>query len=59
MFDLKVINSVLDQMEEERGIAREKMLEAVEQALGTAYKKEFENIKSRLRGNRYQIHARW
>ena len=41
MFDLKVINSVLDQMEEERGIPREKMIEAIEQALATAYKKEF------------------
>jgi len=41
MFDLKVINSVLDQMEEERGVSRDKMLEAIEQALGTAYKKEF------------------
>lgn len=41
MFDLKVINSVLDQMEEERGIAREKMIDAIEQALATAYKKEF------------------
>ena len=41
MFDLKVINSVLDQMEEERGIARERMLDAIEQALATAYKKEF------------------
>jgi transcription termination/antitermination protein NusA len=41
MFDLKVIHSVLDQMEEERGIAREKMIDAIEQALATAYKKEF------------------
>ena len=41
MFDLKVINSVLDQMEDERGIPREKMLDAIEQALATAYKKEF------------------
>lgn len=41
MFDLKVINSVLDQMEDERGISREKMLDAIEQALATAYKKEF------------------
>lgn len=41
MFDLKVINSVLDQMEEERGIGREKMIDAIEQALATAYKKEF------------------
>lgn len=41
MFDLKVINSVLDQMEDERGIGRAKMIDAIEQALATAYKKEF------------------
>jgi hypothetical protein len=41
MFDLKVINSVLAEMEEERGIPRERMIEAIEQALATAYKKEF------------------
>jgi len=41
MFDLKVINSVLDQMHEERGISRERMLDAIEQALATAYKKEY------------------
>ncbi len=41
MFDLKVINSVLDQLEEERGIPREKMIEAIESALATAYKKEY------------------
>jgi len=41
MFDLKVINSVLAEMEEERGIPRQKMLDAIGQALATAYKKEF------------------
>lgn len=41
MFDLKVINAVLAEMEEERGIPRQKMLDAIEQALATAYKKEF------------------
>jgi N utilization substance protein A len=41
MFDLKVINSVLDQLEEERGIPREKVMEAIEASLATAYKKEF------------------
>lgn len=41
MFDLKVINSVLTQLEEERGIARGKVLEAIEMALATAYKKEY------------------
>lgn len=41
MFDLKIINSVLAQLEEERGIAKEKIIEAIELALGTAYKKEY------------------
>jgi N utilization substance protein A len=41
MFDLKVINSVLDQLEEERGIPRERIFEAIEAALATAYKKEY------------------
>ena len=41
MFDLKVINSVVQQLEEERGIPREKTLEAISMALATAYKKEF------------------
>lgn len=41
MFDLKVINSVVQQLEEERGIPREKSLEAISMALATAYKKEY------------------
>jgi transcription termination/antitermination protein NusA len=41
MFDLKVIHAVLGEMEEERGIPRERMLDAIEQSLATAYKKEF------------------
>jgi N utilization substance protein A len=41
MFDLKVIHAVLGELEEERGIPREKMIDAIEQALATAYKKEF------------------
>ncbi len=41
MFDLKVINAVLSQLEEERGIPKERILEAIEIALGTAYKKEY------------------
>ena len=40
-FDLKGINLVIDQLSEERGIPREKMLEAVEGAFATAYKKEY------------------
>ena len=41
MFDLKVINSVVQQLEEERGIPREKTLEAIAMSLATAYKKEY------------------
>jgi len=41
MFDLKVINSVLDQLKEERGIPKEKVLEAIEMAIATAYRKEY------------------
>lgn len=41
MFDLKVINSVVQQLEEERGIPREKSLEAIAMSLATAYKKEY------------------
>ncbi len=41
MFDLKVINSVLGEMEEERGIPRDRMMAAIEEALAMAYKKEF------------------
>jgi N utilization substance protein A len=41
MFDLKVMNSVLGELEEERGIPRQKVIEAIEAALATAYKKEY------------------
>lgn len=41
MFDLKVIQSVLAQLEEERGIPKEKVIEAIEFALASAYKKEY------------------
>lgn len=41
MFDLKVINSVVAQLEEERGIPREKSIEAIAMALATAYKREY------------------
>ncbi|HVU06534.1 MAG TPA: transcription termination factor NusA [Candidatus Paceibacterota bacterium] len=41
LFDLKTIHSVLGQLEEERGIPKEKIIEAIEMALATAYKKEY------------------
>lgn len=41
MFDIKVINSVLQELEEERGIPRARIIEAIESALATAYRKEY------------------
>ncbi len=41
IFDLKVINAVVAQLEEERGIPKEKTWEAISMAMATAYKKEY------------------
>jgi len=41
MFDLKVINAVMAQLEEERGVSKEAVLEAIELALANAYRKEY------------------
>lgn len=41
LFDLKVIGSVLDELEHERGIPREKVIGAIEMAFAAAYKKEY------------------
>lgn len=41
MLDLKTMKSALDQLEEERKIPKEKIIEAIEQALAAAYKKDY------------------
>ena len=41
MFDLKTINLVIDQLTEERGVPRAKMVEAIEGALAMAYNREY------------------
>lgn len=41
MMDLKILKSALGQLEEERGIPKEKIIEAIEQALAAAYKKDY------------------
>jgi len=41
MMDLKALGAALSELEEERGIPREKIIEAIEAALATAYKKEY------------------
>lgn len=41
MLDLKTLGSALEQLETERGIPRAKIIEAIEQALAAAYKKDY------------------
>ncbi len=41
MLDLKTMRLALEQLEEERKIPKEKIIEAIEQALAAAYKKEY------------------
>lgn len=41
MLDLKILNSALEQLEEEKKIPKEKIIEAIEQSLAAAYKKEY------------------
>lgn len=41
MLDLKALAATLDQLETERRIPKEKIIEAIEQALAAAYKKDF------------------
>ncbi len=41
MLDIKTLHSALTQLEEERKIPKAKILEAIEQALAAAYKKDF------------------
>lgn len=41
MLDLKTMRSALEQLEEERGIAKDKIIDAIESALAAAYKKDY------------------
>jgi N utilization substance protein A len=41
MLDLKTMKSALDQLEQERKIPRDKIIDAIEQALAAAYKKDY------------------
>ncbi len=50
--DLKKIKSAIDQISEDRGIETENVIEAIESALGSAYKKEYrkksESVKAKF-----------
>lgn len=41
LFDLKALATTLDQLEQEKKIPREKIIDAIEQALAAAYKKDY------------------
>ena len=41
MFDLKAMNAALDQLESERGVPKDKIIEAIADALAAAYKKDY------------------
>ena len=41
MFDLKVLQATLEQLEQEKRIPRAAIIEAIEQALAAAYKKDY------------------
>ena len=51
MFDLKVIHSVLDQLEQEKGISKASSIETIESALASAYKKEYGKRGQIIRAN--------
>lgn len=41
MFDIKIVTLALEQLEQEKKIPRESLIEAIEQSLAAAYKKDF------------------
>lgn len=41
MFDIKIVKAALEQLEQEKKISKESLIEAIEQALAAAYKKDF------------------
>ncbi|HOV88973.1 MAG TPA: NusA N-terminal domain-containing protein, partial [Candidatus Paceibacterota bacterium] len=49
MFDLKEFFSAINQIAEEKGISQDKILEAIEQAIAAAYKKEYANKNNIIR----------
>lgn len=51
MLDIKTFKSALEQLEEERKIPKEKILEAIEQAMAAAYKKDYGKKGQIIRSN--------
>src|SRR3989338_7795832 len=51
MLDLKTLQSALEQLEAERGISKEQIIETIEMALAAAYKKEYGQRGQIIRAN--------
>jgi len=51
MIDLKTMGSALEQLEQDRGIPKDKIIEAIEQALAAAYKKDYGKKGQIVRAN--------
>ena len=52
LFDLKVISSVLEELQEKKGISKEEVIQAIESSIASAYKKEYcergQNIQAKI-----------
>ncbi len=58
--DVKELVSAMDELEKERGIKKEYLIESLESALVTAYKKNFDsedNVKVNINGDMGEIHV--
>ena len=58
--DVKELVSAMDELEKERGIKKEYLIESLESALVTAYKKNFDsedNVKVNINGDTGEIHV--
>jgi len=51
LLDIKALNIALDELQEEKGISRESVIEAIETALATAYRREYGKRSQIIRAN--------
>ena len=51
LLDIKALNIALDELQEEKGISRENVIEAIETALATAYRREYGKRSQIIRAN--------
>ena len=51
MIDVKNLTVLLDQIAEEKGLKKERVMEAIEQAIAAAYKKEYGQRGQAIKAN--------